>query len=111
MKNSFYKVARDIYGLREFFTGEITGYNKYKSNNSLKVYSDPVLGKINISQTLNNNLSQIKIYSLSGSLMGHYSNIKLPFSLDWPACPPGIYVVKVDNNVNSISRKIVINLM
>ena len=109
MKNSFYKVARDIYGLREFFTGEITGYNSYKSNNSLKIYSDPFTGKINIKQALPNNFSEIKIYSLSGALLDHHSNIKLPFSFDWPTCPPGLYIVKVDNDANSISNKIVKN--
>jgi len=109
MKNSFYKVARDIYGLREFFTGEITGYNKYKSNNNLKIYTDPVTGKINVTQALPANFSEIKIFSLNGALLDCHSNIKLPFSFDWPTCPPGMYIVKVDNNVNSVSNKIVKN--
>lgn len=106
MKNSFYKVARDIYGLREFFTGKITGNNKIKSSNSLKIYSDSVSGKINVTQASPNNLSEIKLYSLSGALLDCHSNIELPFSFNWPSCPAGLYIVKVNNDLNSISNKI-----
>jgi hypothetical protein len=109
MKNSFYNVARDIYGLREYFTGEITSNNSYKSSKCLQIYSDPVTGKINISQASQNNFSEIKIYSLSGILLDHHSNIKLPYSFDWPTCPPGLYIVKVENAVNSFTSKIIKN--
>ncbi len=109
LKSSFYKVARDIYGLREFFTGKITGYNGYKSNNGLKIYSDQLSGKINVTQASPGDLSEIKIYSLSGVLLDCHSNITLPFSFNWPNCAPGLYIVKVDNNTNSISNKVVKN--
>lgn len=105
MKNSFYKVARDIYGLRELLTGQTTGTIKYKPSGSIKIYYEKGSGRINISSS-STHLSDIEIYSLSGVKIQNHNRVQLPFSFEIQEDSPGLYIVRVKSNHSSYSSKI-----
>jgi hypothetical protein len=60
LKSSFYKITRDIYGLREFMTGQTTGYRDVKSPGILRIYPNPTSGKVLISSFLIKCFMEIK---------------------------------------------------
>jgi len=106
MKNSFYKIARDIYGLREFFLAKTTGSLPGKPSGSINIFNNPHSGKINISSSRIMPSSLIEIYSLSGSLIDSYNQVELPWSFRLTSTPPGIYIVRVTSGDISLSNKI-----
>lgn len=109
LKNSFHKVARNIYGLREFMTGKTTGLRKYKSSENINIYTDPNSGKIKILPLHYKEISDIQVYSLSGMLVSFHKSVELPFSFELSACPSGMYIVNVRSGDHAFSDCIIKN--
>ncbi|MCX6325739.1 MAG: T9SS type A sorting domain-containing protein [Bacteroidia bacterium] len=95
LKNSFYKVARDIYGLREFMTGQSTGIKRERSSEVFSIYPNPTSGVINISFSTGIKPSDIEIFSLDGKIIQHLTKIEFPYTIEMPLSPPGIYIIRV----------------
>jgi len=95
LKNSFNKVARDIYALREFMTGKSTGIRDVKYSESVKIYPNPTTGKINISFLDRNNISDLEIYSLNGNIIKRFPQKGLPLTFELTNYPAGLYFVRI----------------
>ena len=95
MKNSFFKVARDIYALREFLTGNINGLFQENPTAGLTIYSESLSGKVHIFSNQDSQQSDIEVYSLNGVKMKQFSNINLPFTFDMNNFLTGRYIVSV----------------
>jgi hypothetical protein len=95
LKNSFYKVARDIYGLRQFMTGLSTGIEKNKSVEKLSVWPNPTTGRLSVLASAGVRTSEIEVYSINGNRVSQYRDVDLPFTFEMAACPPGVYIVRV----------------
>jgi hypothetical protein len=106
MKNSFYKVARDIYSLREFLTGKTTGLRINKSSGIISIYSHPESRKISIFTASNEGDSEIGIYALNGTKVQQFKNVELPFTFELASCPSGLYVVIVKSENTFFSANI-----
>ncbi len=109
MKNSFYKIARDIYALREFLTGKSTGLKQNKPDREINIFMDPVSGKINITSSRGMSTSGIEIYSMNGSLVEYHNLVELPCSVHLSSSPPGTYIVRVRSGKSFFSNKIIKN--
>jgi len=109
MKNSFYKIARDIYALREFLTGKTTGLIQNKSDQKIKIFTNPVSGEINVTSSRALPSSEIEIYSMNGSLVECHNLVDLPCSFHLSSSTSGMYIVRVRSGKSSFSNKIIKN--
>ena len=103
--------------LSYFFTTTITksgnietGINNSEELNSLVVYPNPTNGLVNISLKGINEESAINIYDINGKLLDHL-NINILHEqetrFDISSYKPGIYIVTLHNNHQSIQTKII----
>ena len=109
MKNSFYKIARDIYTLREFLTGKATGLKQIKSDREINIFMDHGSGKVNITSSSEMSASGIEIYSMNGSLLECHNLVALPCSFHLSSSLTGMYIVRVRSGKSFFSNKIVKN--
>ncbi len=109
LKNSFYKVARDIYSLRETLTGQPTGFNINKTQKNVTIQSDPVSGKINISSLSSRLNSDVGVYSINGMKINYFHGVDLPFTFSLPSSPPGMYILKIASGDEMFSKFIFVN--
>jgi len=105
LKNSYYKVARDIYSLREFLTGQTTGVIKNTPSGDINIYNEQGAGKFTISSS-SPYLSNIEVFSLNGIRINNYNNVQMPFSFEIQDDSSGLYIVRVKSDHSSYSVKI-----
>jgi len=97
LKSSFYKIARDIYGLREFMTGQKTGNRDMETPGSIRIYPNPTSGKVHISSFPEIIFSSVDIYSSCGEKIQCHPKIRLPFMFDLNSYPTGLYFVRLSS--------------
>ena len=105
-KNSFYKLARDIYGLRESMTGKTTGLINEKSSNHIKIGLNPTSGKINIYAEDSQQTYTIEVFSMLGKKIQYFNQVEFPFSFELPSSAFGCYVLRLKSNISSQTASI-----
>lgn len=95
LKNSFYKVARDIYSLREFMTGIPTSLQKDLPLTGLRIYPNPTTGDISICNLPEGLNYSVEIFSSSGNLVKRIAQVELPVTLGFSSYPAGVYTVRI----------------
>lgn len=108
LKDSFYKIAKDIYGLREFLTGKTTGVIKNKDRGQINIFSDPKSGRINIFSNSVQGPSDVDIYSLNGMLIQSQKKISLPATICLKNSP-GLYIVRIKSQQSNYLSSIIKN--
>jgi hypothetical protein len=98
MKNSFYKIARDIYGLREFFLGKTTGMLIPDKENSIWIIPNNTKGGMTIKGSENGIPYNLELFTLSGVKLKHKINISLPYVIETGRIPAGRYIVRVSGD-------------
>ncbi|PBQ34471.1 hypothetical protein CNR22_22715 [Sphingobacteriaceae bacterium] len=78
----------------------LVGLNEYNKFNRLKIFPNPVADILNIE--LENNISEIKIYDLTGKEVMNFKNAN---QLDVTALPQGFYFVKIINEVKKFLKE------
>lgn len=75
----------------------------------IKIYPNPASGNVKIESKEENNLKQIQIFSVTGSLVYENLNPEIIENIDIKSLKSGIYFVKIiDGNGNLISEKLLV---
>ena len=106
LKNSFFKVSRNIYNLREFMTGKTTGLIPSMKKGSVRIYPNPTNGKIFIEGDSNDAQALIEVFSGSGNRIQFVRETRLPFVLEMKNRPMGEYFVRVLQDQQAICQPI-----
>ena len=81
---------------------------KVNLDDQFSIYPNPVAADLNVSFNQPNEKSLIKIYNLSGVLLHEEKlNNKKSIQIDFENYPQGIYFVKIQNNDETITKKII----
>jgi hypothetical protein len=108
LKNSFHKVARDIYALREYLTNKPTGMQLPDQKGSIQIYPNPASGKFFIDSYDQFAHADIEIFSLAGNRIQQVRGACLPYELEMHNRPAGPYIVRIFQNKKTVSKQIVI---
>ena len=108
LKNSFYKVARDIYGLREFLTNKSTGWMPPERNRTIRIFPNPSKREFFIQTEETPAFGEIEVFSAAGCLVQQLKNTRFPYRLEMNHSPAGTYIIRINQNENVFSKQIVL---
>jgi hypothetical protein len=108
MRNSFYKIARDIYGLREFFLGKTTGMHNPARKNSIWITPNPARYSVTIKGSDTSIPYDLELFSLSGVKIKHKFNISLPYTMEAGYIPAGHYIVRISGHNLDYTQQIIL---
>ena len=108
LKNSFFKVARDIYGLREFLTNKSTGMIPFEKNKSIQVFPNPSGGEFYIHSSEPMAINEIEVFSITGNRLQQIKFNDSPVKVNMTDSPSGTYILRILQNDNILSKQIVL---
>lgn len=108
LKNSFYKVARDIYRLREYMTDKSTGMIHFKTDKSILIFPNPSDGEFFIQSENPMARGEIEILSITGSRLRQIQFNDSPLKLNMTNSPSGTYILRILQNDHILSKQIVL---
>jgi hypothetical protein len=108
LKNSFFKVARDIYGLREFLTNKSTGMIPFEIEKSIQVFPNPARDRFYISSNDQSTFADVEVYTITGDRIRQVLHAEFPFLLKMNECPAGTYMVRLLKNNTIVNKQIVL---
>jgi len=108
LKNSFFKVARDIYGLREFLTNKSTGMILFEIEKSIQVFPNPSDGEFFIQGIEPMALGEIEVFTMTGSRLRQIKFKDSPMKLNMTDSPSGTYIIRFLQNDHILSKQIVL---
>jgi hypothetical protein len=108
LKNSFWKVARNVYALRQFLLDQSTGAVVPLRNSSIRIYPNPTGGKIQITGGDQSQPVCFEVFSSSGVRISQAENAGLPCEMYLGNHTPGIYIVKVSQNGNAEYQQVIL---
>ncbi len=97
----------------EFFrkfknSNSATNINNIKKENAFTVFPNPAKNNITVKSNNNEEIKQIKIVSLQGKIIATYTISKTNFNINLDKLKSGIYLLKLYNKSNYITKKIII---
>jgi hypothetical protein len=108
LKNSFFKVARDVYGLREFLTHKSTGMIQFDKDRSIQVFPNPSDGEFFIQNKDPMALGEIEVFTVTGSRLRQIKFNDSPIKLNMNDSPSGTYILRILQNDHILSKQIVL---
>jgi hypothetical protein len=108
LKNSFFKIARNIYELRQFLLADPTGLNYPAIHKSIRMFPNPTRGKVIIKGEYFPDPCDFDVFSISGEKIRQIKTAFLPYELNLSQYPAGQYIVKVYNHQYIDSQQILL---
>ena len=108
LKNSYFKVARNMYALRQFLLDQSTGSLMPVRNSLFRIFPNPTTGKVHIRGEDQSHLVCFEVFSTSGARISQAENAALPCEMDMGNHTPGIYIVKVSQNGNAEYQQVIL---
>lgn len=108
LRNSFYKIARDVYSLRDFMIhGSASGFLNREIPLKPKIYPNPCSGGFYIGSIGSGINPDVGIFTEEGKKIISFKSVSLPFFVETGHFIKGLYILKLCSGNSGYSEKII----
>lgn len=98
LKNSFFKIAKNVYELRQFLIENATGSMEIEKTSKFRVYPNPTTGKIRIQGNTLSQPFEFEVFAANGSRITNMIKAGPVYDFDFINQPDGSYFVRIYQN-------------